>query len=125
MLQIYVGSARDLSAKNNQNTRTARLILSKKLTLRDTNMTETEKVGLQPWTAVLPFFWLQPYFIGFCRVGVSQSQFFYVVSALQFLYSPNGASKLHVPRNKWSPSRLYSISEVCTSPLKQIQFPLK
>ena len=29
---------------------------------------------------------LQPYFIGFCRVGVSQSQFFYVVSALQFLY---------------------------------------
>ena len=30
---------------------------------------------------------LQPYFIGFCRVGVSQNQFFYVVSALQFLYS--------------------------------------
>ena len=25
--------------------------------------------------------------IGFCSVGVSQSQFFYVVSALQFLYS--------------------------------------
>ena len=24
----------------------------KKLTLRDTNMTETYKVGLQPWTAV-------------------------------------------------------------------------
>ena len=29
--------------------------------------------------------WLQPYFIGFCRDGVSQSQLFYVVSALQFL----------------------------------------
>ena len=27
--------------------------------------------------------WLQPYFIGYCRVGVSQSQLFYVVSALQ------------------------------------------
>ena len=27
---------------------------------------------------------LQPYFIGFCRVGVSQTQLFYVVSALQF-----------------------------------------
>ena len=27
---------------------------------------------------------LQSYFIGFCRVGVSQSQLFYVVSALQF-----------------------------------------
>ena len=58
MLKIYVGSARDLSAKNNQNTKTARLILR-----------------------------LQPYFIGFCRVGVSQSQFFYVESASQFLYS--------------------------------------
>ena len=55
MLQIYVGSARDLSAKNNQN-----------------------KNNSCPR--------LQPYFIGFCRVGVSQSQFFYVVSALQFLY---------------------------------------
>ena len=31
MLQIYVGSARDLSAKNNQNTKTARLILRKKV----------------------------------------------------------------------------------------------
>ena len=30
MLQIYIGSARDLSAKNNQNTKTARLILRKK-----------------------------------------------------------------------------------------------
>ena len=57
MLQIYVGSARDLSAKNNQNPKTARLILrkKKKFTLRDTNTTETDKVGLQPWTAVSPF----------------------------------------------------------------------
>ena len=31
MLQIYVGSARDLSAQNNQNTKTARLILRKKI----------------------------------------------------------------------------------------------
>ena len=31
MLKIYVGSARDLSAKNNQNTKTARLILRKKI----------------------------------------------------------------------------------------------
>ena len=30
------------------NTKTARLILRKKLTLRDTNTTETDKVGLQP-----------------------------------------------------------------------------
>ena len=30
---------------------------------------------------------LQPYFIGFCRVGVSRGQLFYVVSALQYLYS--------------------------------------
>ena len=55
MLQVYVGSARDLSAKNNQNTKTARLILRKTLTLRDTNATETDKVGLQPWTAELCF----------------------------------------------------------------------
>ena len=30
-------------------------ILRKKMTLRDTNTTETDKVGLQPWTAVSPF----------------------------------------------------------------------
>ena len=36
MLQIYVGSARDLSAKNNQNTKTARLILRKKVVAKST-----------------------------------------------------------------------------------------
>ena len=39
--------------------KTARLIYYVKkltmLTLRDTNTTETDKVGLQPWTAVSPF----------------------------------------------------------------------
>ena len=37
--------------------KTARLInYVKKLTLRDTNTTKTDKVGLQPWTIFLRFF---------------------------------------------------------------------
>ena len=52
-------------------------ILRKKVDFARHQHDRTDKVGLQPWTAVSPF--LQPYLIGFCRVGISQSQFFYVV----------------------------------------------
>ena len=43
---------------------------------------------------------LQPYFIGFCRVGVSQSQFFYVVSALQVLDSTK--RRYNLGQNEWN-----------------------
>ena len=52
----YVGSERDpISPKLTDSQRKLRLILRKNFTFRDINKTETDKAGLQPWTAVSLF----------------------------------------------------------------------
>ena len=54
-------------------------ILHKKLTLRDTNTTETDKVGLQPWTVVATLLYrFQPCWC------LAKSTFVCSISALQF-----------------------------------------